>query len=426
LNGPKVLWISPTIGSNFGGPTTTVVNGLIAEKRAGLESSLISTHSDADPAQTAPASARLAAGDVTFRLFPRTRLLPKAEAWGFSPRMVLWMIRNLRRYDVVHLQYVWCLSSICGAVISRLHGVPVVVTPHESLTDYDIDVASRSRLKRRVKLVLRRFYLRMVDRLVFMSELEQRDTRHGSVPGALIRHAVQEKPLPVEPPATSPADESLHIAFLGRAIPKKGIDLIIETLGRNRGRNWRLSIAGPPGTGEFTDEMARLAEKLGVAGNVTWLGYMERIEDLFRQCDVLVMPSAYEGFGMVTAEAMGHGLPVIVPRRSGVAEIVDHFGAGIVMPESSVDSLDRALKVMDEGPAVRRSFAERGIRAANATLTYEAFASSTFGLYASLLVARDRCRLREQQHGQQEPCRDVEVPLEDVIGDETGYHVDQQ
>lgn len=386
MSGPKVLWVSPTISSRFGGPTTTAVNGLVAEKRAGLDSSLVSTRSDDDAGQVAPALARLAADGVEVELFPRTKLLAKAEAWGFSPRMALWMFRNIKRYDIVHLQYVWCMSSICGAILGRIHKVPLVITPHESLTDYDIDVASGHRIKRLVKLTLRRLYLRTADRLVFMSELEERDTRYGSTPAQLISHAVQEEAVPVDPPDRSADPGSLRIAFLGRNIPKKGIDLIIKALGRNRDRDWKLVIAGPPGTDEFVEETQGLAEGLGVTGNVEWLGFVDSRKVFLEGCDVLAMPSAYEGFGMVAAEAMCLGVPVIVPENSGVAEIVAEFGAGVVMPVSSVDNLERALMTMDGDPGVRREFAAKGLEAANSKLTYEAYARSTSALYASLLA----------------------------------------
>lgn len=383
-SGIRVLWVTPTISSAFGGPTTTAVNGLIAETRAGVRSTLVSTVADGDDRKIAPARDRLSADGIEVKLFPRTRLLAKAEAWGFSPRLALWMVRNLRKYDIVHLQYVWCMSSICGSLVAKAYGIPLVITPHESLTEYDIDVASRSRIKRQVKLILKRLYLRTADRLVFMSELEQRDTKSGSTPFQLISHAVQETVVPIRTPERSSADEPLRIAFLGRNIPKKGIDLIIKAIGRNRDRDWRLFIAGPPGTDEFVSETRARAESLGVAENVSWMGFLDSRQELFENCDVLTMPSAYEGFGMVAAEAMCYGIPVIVPRLSGVAEIVSDYDAGIVMPESSVDCLEQALRVMDD-PAIRQGFAERGLIAANSKLSYRAYASATAGLYGSLL-----------------------------------------
>ena len=275
---------------------------------------------------------------------------------------------------------------IFGSGLGKAYGIPLVITPHESLTDYDIDVASRSRIKRGFKLVLKRLYLRTADRLVFMSELERQDTGSGKTPVCLISHAVHEQVVPVEPPVGTSAERPLRIAFLGRNIPKKGIDLIVRAIGRNGDRNWSLDVAGPPGTDEFVAEMKDLTESTGVTEQVNWLGFLDDRKSLFESCDVLAMPSAYEGFGMVAAEAMCYGIPVIVPRLSGVAEIVGEYDAGIVLEESSVDCLEEALRIMDDHPAKRQRFAKQGLVAANSRLTYEAYASSTSDLYASLLA----------------------------------------
>ncbi|HMW45169.1 MAG TPA: glycosyltransferase family 4 protein [Solirubrobacterales bacterium] len=382
---PAVLWVSPTVSSSFGGPTTTTVNGLVAEKRAGLNSSLLTTTSGDDRHQIAPAVERLAANDIKVRLFRRTGLLAKSEAWGFSASSVIWMARNLRRYDLIHLQYVWCITSIFGSILGKILRVPVVITPHESLTDYDIDVASRSRRKRLVKLALRQLYLRTADRLIFMSELEEKDTRSGAVPYELISHAVQEEIAIVKPRTEDLTPGVLRIGFLGRNIPKKGIDLIIRAIGRNPERHWELAIAGPPGTDEFRDEMARLVRELEVGDRIRWVGFLPERSDLFRACDVLAMPSAYEGFGMVAAEALCNGVPVIVPNRTGVAEIVKEFEAGIVIPEAGVEELENALEVMEDDSTARSRFSENGLRAANSRLSYAAFAAATSKLYKSLI-----------------------------------------
>lgn len=382
---PAVLWVSPTVSTSFGGPTSTTVNGLIAEHRAGLESSLITTTSGDDRELIAPALERLGANGVEVRTFRRTRLLSKAEAWGFSLKLVLWMVFNLKRFDVIHLQYVWCVTSIFGSVLGRAYGIPVVVTPHESLTDYDIDVASRSRIKRRVKLLLRQLYLRTADLFVFMSVLEECDTRSGSVPGTLISHAVQEEVVSRPVTVKDGSEGSLTIGFLGRNIPKKGIHLIIEAIGRNPERDWKLIIAGPPGTAEFRDQIGKLIREQSVEEKVEWAGYLPERGDLFSICDVLAMPSHYEGFGMVAGEAMCNGIPVIVPRRSGVSEIVREFDAGIVMPERTVEELEKALITLDEQPELLEQYSRNGLKAANSRLSFTAYAEATATAYSALL-----------------------------------------
>jgi glycosyltransferase involved in cell wall biosynthesis len=386
---PKVLWVTPTLGSAFGGPTTTAVNGVIAEKRSGLPTVIATTVHPDGISDSSAALDRLSSDGVPTMVFPRVGRSASSETWGLSPKMAVWLLRRVRSFDVIHLQYVWCMSSLVGCLAARLAGVPVVVTPHESLTDYDIEVASRNRPKRLLKLLLRQFYLRAVDRIVFMSELEERDTFAADRTTVLISHAVCGEAVPPDRQGAAGEDSAgperpLRIGFLGRNIPKKGIDRLIRSLGREPDREWQLLIAGPPGSPEFREEQDRLSDELGVGSRVSWLGFLDSRSSLFERCDVLAMPSAYEGFGMVSAEAMSHGVPVIVPRRSGVAEIVSDYGAGIVVEEPDTDHLFEALLKFDSDRSRWPEFSENGLRAVDERLTYAAYASGITRLYRSL------------------------------------------
>ena len=219
-----------------------------------------------------------------------------------------------------------------------------------------------------------------------MSELERRDTRAEGLESVLIPHAIQERPSEETPREAPFEDDGLRIGFLGRNIPKKGIHLIVSAIGRNPDRKWELSIAGPSGPGEYRQEIEDLVQELRIEDRVTWVGFLPRREDLLASCDVLAMPSAYEGFGMVAGEALCRGVPVIVPRLSGVAEIVSEFDAGIVMEESSVEEVEKALFTLDDARERYEDFSRNGLTAANMKLTYEAYATSTAALYASLLA----------------------------------------
>lgn len=379
----RALWVIPTISARFGGPTTTAVNGLVAERRAGLASEVATTIGHDEAPEDVPAVRRLREEGVEVHAFRRIALLERGEAWGLSGRLAWWLIRNVRRYEVIHLQYVWCMTSIVGAVVARLSGVPVVVTPHESLTDFDIDVASRRDSLRRMKQVLRHLYLRTANRLVFMSELEKDDTRHDRTDAEIIAHAVLDET--TDPPRLDrPDDRGLRIAFLGRNIEKKGIHLIVEAMAREPERDWQLLVAGPPGEPEYIERVSREAERLGVEDRVEWLGYVPSRAEFLAGCDLLAMPSVYEGFGMVAAEAMCVGIPVIVPRRSGVAEVASEYDAGVVMPSSSTEQVRRALIRLDDDRGERIRMGANGRRAAEERLSYAAFAAQTAATYRSL------------------------------------------
>ena len=177
----------------------------------------------------------------------------------------------------------------------------------------------------------------------------------------------------------------MNIGFIGRNIPKKGIDRLLHALACHPRLAWRLLIAGPPGTDQFVAEHREMSKSLGVDGRVEWLGFVDDKAAFFRRCDILAMPSEYEGFGMVAAEAMSHGLPVVVPKRSGVAEIVSEFGAGIVIGDSGVPRLSAALLEFDEQRQAWPTFSRNGLRAVDQRLTFGAYGSSLRELYSTLV-----------------------------------------
>ncbi|MDQ2622341.1 MAG: hypothetical protein M3Y45_04790, partial [Actinomycetota bacterium] len=80
----RVLWVTPTVGPRFGGPTSTITNGLIAENRAGIESELATTIGRSERESSIPALRRLAESGVSVRVFRRTALTSRGEAWGLS------------------------------------------------------------------------------------------------------------------------------------------------------------------------------------------------------------------------------------------------------------------------------------------------------------------------------------------------------
>ena len=84
----------------------------------------------------------------------------------------------------------------------------------------------------------------------------------------------------------------------------------------------------------------------GLAGRVRLLGFVAPRDRaaFFAAVDVLVMPSTYECFGMVAAEALSAGLPVIVTPQTGIAEIVRAHEAGVIVPVGNPDAIRTAIR----------------------------------------------------------------------------------
>ena len=153
----------------------------------------------------------------------------------------------------------------------------------------------------------------------------------------------------------------LLVGLFGRVAPWKGQHLAIEAAARLD--TTALVIVGAPLFGEvaYEAELARLVERLGLAGRVKLLGFREDIPRLMRAVDVVVHTStAPEPFGRVLVEAMLVERPVIASDAGGAREIVEDGVTGLLVPPGQPDALAEALRRLLDDPALRLSMGQRG------------------------------------------------------------------
>jgi glycosyltransferase involved in cell wall biosynthesis len=124
-----------------------------------------------------------------------------------------------------------------------------------------------------------------------------------------------------------------------------------------------VKIAGT-GPKPLVDALRDLAEHLGIASRVSWLGFIDssRKSSFFADIDVVVMPSTYECFGLAAAEAICAGVPAVVSSRSGIARVVAEYEAGLVI-EPTVGSLRRALESLRDPSLLRNLARNAGLAA---------------------------------------------------------------
>ena len=127
--------------------------------------------------------------------------------------------------------------------------------------------------------------------------------------------------------------------------PRKGQDILLNALAGLTDLDWRLDLIGGARDAEFAGELQRLARRLGLAERVAFLGEVasDRLEAQYRSADLFVLASHHEGFGMVLAEAMAHGLPVISTRAGAIPETVPD-AAGALVPPGDAAALAATLR----------------------------------------------------------------------------------
>ena len=315
----RVLRVSGGFDRRQGGPALSTFLSIVATH--GREASVEVATLDEGSA-SAEAVQILCEAGVTVRLFKPSRA-PGARRYGVSGALSLWLLRNAGRFDLIHLHGGMMASSLIGLIAGRIHRTPVILTPHESLTQHDV-VKSRFVL-RMTKRVVRDLYLRFLAGVVFASELELTDTLgRRDARAFVVAHPVDLMPGPVR----HQGSEALTVGFLGRFDPKKNLELLLRALPEGA----RLIVAGS-GRHDVVDQMHVAAREAGAADRVEWLGFIgdDDKPGFFEQLDFLAMPSRFEGFGMSAAEALAYGVPVITTPTTGIAELVQRHRCGYVV-----------------------------------------------------------------------------------------------
>ena len=187
---------------------------------------------------------------------------------------------------------------------------------------------------------------------------------------------------------------TLVVGFAGRLVEQKSIDTLIRAFALFVNRtpcDAKLVIAG---CGPLEAALRHCAVEAGVADRVVWAGFREDVPCLMRAFDVFALTSMHEGFGLVLAEAMAAGRPIVATRAGAIPEVVVDGETGLLTepgaPQQIADALGRMID-----PALRAQFGAAGRQRVLAHFTLDRMWEQTDALYASCLredVARRALR----------------------------------
>jgi phosphatidylinositol alpha-1,6-mannosyltransferase len=141
------------------------------------------------------------------------------------------------------------------------------------------------------------------------------------------------------------------------------------------------------GDGSDRRRLENLAKQLDVERNVQFRGFVTKyeLEREYRDCDLYVMPSAGEGFGIVFIEAMAFGKPVVAARAGATPEVIEHGITGMLVQYGDVAELGDVLNLLLVNTELRREMGLRGARCAMERYTFEAFCQRTAKLMYHLI-----------------------------------------
>ena len=159
-----------------------------------------------------------------------------------------------------------------------------------------------------------------------------------------------------------------YFLFVGRLDKTKGVRIVLEAFAKSRIRTHTLKIAGASLSKNEDNQLKELVKEYGIEDRVEFLGVVNDVDSIMRKATALVMASQFEGFGLVTAEAMFNGCLVIGRNVAGTKEQFDNglkwTGDEIGMRWNSVDELRQCMNnVVENGIESYYPYIERGIKA---------------------------------------------------------------
>ena len=277
---------------------------------------------------------------------PCIALGPGRTGYGFSPRVVPWLVRHAAEYDAVVVNGLWQFGSFAVWIASRRTPLRYVVFPHGMLDPWFKRRYPLKHLKKWLYWPWAEYrVLRDAVAVLFTSEEERRDARKSFW---LYRCREEVIGFGIEPPpGENAAPASLFfkahphlvdrrlLLFLGRMHEKKGCDLLLHAFHAFRSRaataEFHLVMAGPHDN-PYGVEMRALARKLNLDHDVTWTGMLSGAEkwSTLRAAEVFILPSHQENFGVSVVEALACGRPVLISNKVNIARDVAADGAGLV------------------------------------------------------------------------------------------------
>ena len=151
-----------------------------------------------------------------------------------------------------------------------------------------------------------------------------------------------------------------HLIAVGSVIPRKAYDVLVKAMARVADLPWTLDIIGATVHAPQTVvEVQNLIQELHLEDRIRLTGAMDAsaLDQAYDSADLFVMSSLYEGYGMVIAEAMARGLPIVASTGGAAGDTMEDR-AGLKVPPGEVEALAKAIHRMLANPSDRKVFSD--------------------------------------------------------------------
>lgn len=284
--------------------------------------------------------------------FATHALGPGKGGYQFTPHLVPWLLENGPRFDAVIANGIWQFSSYATRKAMLKLGKPYFVFTHGMLDPWFKKTYPLKHIKKALYWPGGEYrVLRDAAAVLFTSEEEMLLARESFRPYQVNERVVRYGTSRPSGNRQSQVEQFLHtftalqhnpyLLFLSRIHPKKGVDLLIRAFADvYKDQPHQLVIAGPDQVG-WAEDLKRMADELNIQDRIVWTGMLSG--DLkwgaYHGCEAFVLPSHQENFGIVVAEALACGKPVLISNKVNIWREIESAGAGFVAEDTEEGTL---------------------------------------------------------------------------------------
>jgi glycosyltransferase involved in cell wall biosynthesis len=339
----KVLHLIGSVDRRTGGPIEGVLQQ--ATRQAGCEdlTHIASLDRPDDPWVASCPVQTFALGSRKSAYLKLRRFVPWLR-YGYTPDLVPWLRAHTSDYDIVVVNGLWNYSALAARRVLGDGGVPYVVFTHGMLDPWFRKTYPLKHVAKQIFWWFSEGPLLAHARATFFTSNDERQLARGSFWPYRCREKVvgygsadltgdPQEQIDAFRSAVPISRERKFLLFLSRIHRKKGCDLLIEAFAKIApGQpDLDLVIAGPDQEG-WQDYLQAKTRALGIADRVYWPGMLtgDAKWGAYRACEAFVLPSHQENFGIVIAEAMAAGRPVLITNKVNTWREVEASGGGLV------------------------------------------------------------------------------------------------
>ena len=292
-----------------------------------------------------------------------------------SPDMNTWLKSHIRDYDIIHLHELQSYQNNIVFSHAKKANVPYILHAHGLAPK----IMEKSFLKRLYNYVWGDDILKNASKVIALTEMESIEYQEMGVPEkkivivpngldlSVVKH-LPDKGL-FRKKIGYNADEKI-ILYLGRLNETKGIHLLIDAFGQilPQMADARLVIVGPDDG--YLQHLIIKISQMGISDRVLIVGPVSETEKFtaYMDADICVLPSIYEPFGITVLEAWACGVPVIVTKGCGIADVVK--SAGLVVDYNKEQMASAILQLL-KNEELRKKFGESGKKFVNEVYDYD-------------------------------------------------------